>query len=255
MEGDGFEPSVPVGVLDDKLGDKAVHLGIDHHAIEGQENQLYSDHVVRLDLNLNVYAADGPDLGGAFDFDFGSTPMLYQPPGCPPQLAVMNKNGALYIYNRNAIGSGAMQVLQISVFKSSGVEGLFVGDPVYYPVFNLIYTGNSQDNDAGTFLHGLIALVPQADCTLALAWQKQVGINGGVGLYLNPVTPPIAANGVVYYATSIHGHVYAFDGSTGQQLWDSGLLTEAGIYAAPTVVNGQLFVATFDNKIYAFGLP
>jgi len=234
--------------------EKAVFAGTGN-AIEGQENQLYSDHVVRLDLNLNVYAVDGPDLGGAFDIDFGSTPMLYQPPGCPPQLAVMNKNGALYIYNRNAIGSGAMQVLQISVFNSSGVEGLFVGDPVYDPVLNLIYTGNSQDNDAGTFLHGLIALVPQADCTLALAWQKQVGINGGVGLYLNPVTPPIAANGVVYYATSIHGHVYAFDGSTGQQLWDSGLLTEAGIYAAPTVVNGQLFVATFDNKIYAFGLP
>ena len=104
-------------------------------------------------------------------------------------------------------------------------------------------------------MHGLIALVPQADCTLTLAWQQQVGINGGAGLYLNPVTPPIAANDVVYYATSIHGHVYAFDGSTGQQLWDSGLLTEAGIYAAPTVVNGRLFVATFDNKIYAFGLP
>src|SRR5690349_15005016 len=73
------------------------------------------------------------------------TPMLYQPPGCPPQLAVMNKNGALYIYNRDAIGSGPMQVLQISVFNSSGVEGLFVGDPVYDPVLNLIYTGNSQD--------------------------------------------------------------------------------------------------------------
>jgi hypothetical protein len=107
--------------------------------------KFYADHVVRLDLGLRVIAADSPsDFSG--DSDFGSTPILYQPPSCPPQLAVMNKNGALYIYNRNAIGSGPMQALQIS-----GAPGAFIGDPVYDPVLNQVYTGNDADDGSGSF--------------------------------------------------------------------------------------------------------
>jgi hypothetical protein len=81
------------------------------------ENLYYGDHVVRLGLDLNVEAANSPrDLDNqGNDFDFGSTPMLYHPRGCPPLLAVMNKNGSLYIYNRDAIGAGPIQQLQISV--------------------------------------------------------------------------------------------------------------------------------------------
>jgi hypothetical protein len=38
-------------------------------------------------------------------------------------------------------------------------------------------------------------------------------------------------------------------------LWDSGSLIQNGIYASPMVVNAQLFIAAFDHKLYAFGLP
>ena len=66
-------------------------------------------------------------------------------------------------------------------------------------------------------------------------------------------TPPVAANGVVYLATGGGAQVFAMDATSGQVLWTSGSLINKPIFAAPTVVNGQLFVAAYDNKIYAFG--
>jgi outer membrane protein assembly factor BamB len=223
------------------------------NALTDPENYAYADHVVRLDLSLNVQAADGPDLGDNFDSDFGSTPVLYNPPNCPPLLSVMNKNGVLYTYNRDAIASGALQALQIA---SPSSAGNFVGAVAYDPVFNQVYVGNPTDD--AVFAHGLIALAVQRDCTLSPAWQQTVGAEASTvpGIAGNdPVIPPIAANGVVYYATGYDSRVYAFDAAPGNYLWDSGALIQNGIYASPMVVNGLLFVAAFDHKLYAFGLP
>jgi outer membrane protein assembly factor BamB len=224
----------------------AVYVGTGN-ALANPENYGYADHVVRLGLDLGVQGADGPNISGG-DFDFGSTPALYQAPNCPSQLALMNKDGALYVYNREAIGNGPVQVLQIS-----GQQQIYIGAVAYDPVFNQIYTGNTADDGVGIFNHGIIALTPQADCTLGLAWQQSVGPNGGDNY--PPVIPPIAANGVVYYATGAGSQVYAFDAASGRHLWDTGSLIQNGIYASPMVVNGRLFVAGFDHKLYAFGQP
>jgi outer membrane protein assembly factor BamB len=210
------------------------------------ENYGYADKVVRLGLDLSVHGADGPNISGG-DLDFGSTPVLYQTPGCPPQLAALNKNGALYVYNRDAIGSGPLQVLQIS-----GQQQIFIGDVAYDSILNQVYTGNTADDGVGIFNHGIIALAPQPDCTLGLAWQQSVGPNGGDNY--PPVIPPMAANGVVYYATGDGSSVFAFDGTSGQYLWDTGGLAQGGVLASPTVINGQLFVADFSGNLTAFGL-
>lgn len=53
----------------------------------------------------------------------------------------MNKNGVLYVYNRDAIGNGPVQALQIS-----GEQQIYIGAVAYDPVFNQIYTGNTADD-------------------------------------------------------------------------------------------------------------
>ena len=56
-------------------------------------------------------------------------------------------------------------------------------------------------------------------------WQQTVGAEASTvpGIAGNdPVIPPIAANGVVYYATGYDSRVYAFDAASGNYLWDSG---------------------------------
>jgi outer membrane protein assembly factor BamB len=64
---------------------------------------------------------------------------------------------------------------------------------------------------------------------------------------------------VVYYVSGVASEVVAVDARSGQLLWSTNQLPDAdrvtgGIFASPTVVNGQLFVAGFDHKIHAYGL-
>jgi outer membrane protein assembly factor BamB len=188
-------------------------------------------------------------LAGNSDLDFGATPLLFQPPGCAPLLAAMNKAGFLVLYDRTNIKAGPLQVLQISKSSSSGD---FIGIPAYDPISNAIFLGNTNDSPDGVYGHGLLAFQINAQCQLALAWQIPAGlhdINGD-----NPVIAPTVANGVVWWADGIAGQLFAVAATTGQQLWNSGsIINPGGIFAAPTVVNGQVFVAG-GSALYAFGL-
>ena len=218
------------------------------NAFATPENGGYAEHVVRLSPTLQPLASNTSPPGLA-DVDFGATPPLFQPPNCPGLLAAMQKTGRLFIYNRSAIASGPLQTLQISV---PATYGNFVGQPTYDPALNRLYLGSPADSSSGTYKHGLIALSVSSSCSFSLAWQQQIGLN--VSGSDNPVIPPMIANGVVYYADGGASQVFAFDAQSGKQLWTFTTDTKSGVFASPTVVNGQLFIAGFDHRLYAFGL-
>jgi len=46
--------------------------------------------------------------------------------------------------------------------------------------------------------------------------------------------------------------VYALDAATGANLWS--FATGDWVYASPAVVNGVMYVGSWDNDIYAFDL-
>ena len=52
-------------------------------------------------------------------------------------------------------------------------------------------------------------------------------------------------------------NVYALNASTGAELWSFS--TESNIcncvYSSPAVVNGVVYIGSWDNNVYAFGLP
>jgi outer membrane protein assembly factor BamB len=93
----------------------------------------------------------------------------------------------------------------------------------------------------------MVALVVGTDCQLSLAWNQVVGPT------VTSTSPPTVANGVVYYGDGIGKTEYAFDAATGQSLWTSGATIKGPVYAAPTVVNGELLVASWNGKLYGFG--
>jgi outer membrane protein assembly factor BamB len=93
-----------------------------------------------------------------------------------------------------------------------------------------------------------VAFSVDANCQLQLAWQTTVGPN------FASVSPPTVAGGVVYYGDGSGNQLLAFDATSGTQLWSSGSTISGGIYGAPIVVNGRVFVGAWDNKLYAFGL-
>lgn len=230
----------PGGVAaDPATGDVFAATG---NALTNPESYRLSEHVVELSSSMQVLGANYPGLTGG-DVDFGATPILFQAPGCPAQVAAKNKSGVLVVYTRGSISNGPTQRLQVANVG----DWQFNGIPAWDPVTNMLYIGNSSDSNVGTYLHGMVALKVQSECTLALAWQATVGPN------FASVSPPTAANGVVYYGDGYGNQEFAFDAATGAQLWDSGTTISGGLYAAPMVVNGKLFVGSWDHSFYAFG--
>jgi outer membrane protein assembly factor BamB len=99
----------------------------------------------------------------------------------------------------------------------------------------------------------MLGLKVKTDCTLGPGWQTSAGISWG-----SVETTPVVANGVIYYADGDGGQLWAFDASTGRILWVSPALS-GGVYTQPIVLNGRLYVVTFQpsgsgsGRLYAFG--
>ncbi|MEJ0049151.1 MAG: hypothetical protein WDN04_25840 [Rhodospirillales bacterium] len=148
------------------------HLwGATGNSLPPPQNTGNAEKVVQLDANLNLVAADGPVLNPRGDLDFGSTPLLFQPTGCPPMLAALNKAGLLVVYNRGSLGSGATQTLSIS---DGGGSGRLIGMAAFDPVTNAVYVGNPQDSADGVYRHGLLALQADASCQLIVAMAADI---------------------------------------------------------------------------------
>ena len=213
------------------------------NALTDPENFRFSDSVVELSPALHVLGFNYPGLTG-FDVDFGATPILYQPPDCAPMLAAKNKSGVMVTYERGDVSAGPTQRLQIADL----LGGQFNGIPAWSEATHLLYIGNSSDSNSEEYKHGMVALSVDVNCQLTLAWQTIAGDNFQV------VSPPTVAGGVVYYGTGAGSQLLAFDALSGTQLWSSNTTIQGPIYGAPMVVNGQVFVGAWDNKLYAFGL-
>jgi outer membrane protein assembly factor BamB len=49
--------------------------------------------------------------------------------------------------------------------------------------------------------------------------------------------------------------LYALDAATGKELWTSGTTMTSFARAGLSAGGGQVYVVTFDNTLYAFGIP
>ncbi|MFP3565397.1 PQQ-binding-like beta-propeller repeat protein [Paraburkholderia sp. SIMBA_030] len=233
--------------------DGTVVYALTGNAFATPENAGFAEHVVKLTPTLAVAASNSP-LSPApnADIDFGATAMLFQRPNCPTMLAAYNKSGRLFIYNRATIQqAGPIQTFTIAV---SSEDGSNIGMPAFDPVLNQLYV--VSPSDSGTYKHGLIALSIGGTCSVnpTPVWQTQVGLNTP---NFNPAIPPVAANGVVYYADGMGNDVYAFNATNGAILFHAHytpVKTGEGNFASPSVVNGQVFVAGSDHVVHAYGL-
>jgi outer membrane protein assembly factor BamB len=202
------------------------------------EHAFLAEHVVRLTGNLVVQASNFvAQIKG--DDDFASAPMLYQAPRCPPQLAVMQKHGWLYVYNRNAIGSGPMQTLHMDATHE------FIGGPAWDPVSHLVYVTHAHDSFTHRFVNGIQALRVGRHCQLSLAWQRRSPHTG-------VASAPTVAGGVVYYGNGVGQRLLAYNARTGRPVWNSGTTLGGPMFAAPTVANGSLYAAAWDGRLHAF---
>jgi outer membrane protein assembly factor BamB len=231
----------PGGVsIDPSSGDVYTATG---NALKSPENYLYSEAMVKLTPSLRVLSYERPPLSGE-DVDFGATPVLFKPAGCPSKLAaVENKSGALVTYRISDIAGGPLQRLQMADISRGG----FVGEPAWDPVDNTLYVANSSDSSNGPYKHGMVALKAGHNCMLSLRWQQTVGPP------IEIVSPPTVAAGVVYFGEGPGNRELAFNAVSGKLLWQSSGIGNR-VNGASSIVNGKLFVPTWDHHLYAFGL-
>jgi outer membrane protein assembly factor BamB len=210
----------------------------------------YSEQIVELSPDVStVLAANYPGLPALGDSDFGATPLLFNPPGCPPLLAAVNKSGIFALYNRGNITAGPIQTIGMSIVVGVGD---FIGVPAYDPTTNYVYVG--LPSTFGIYNPGLGAFSIQADCTLnpTPVWNAFFGPDGAA----NPNSPVprsalTIANGVVYVSNFSGKTEYAFDATTGGQLWSTTLIGN-GVPGA-IVANGHLYVSDNGGNIMEWG--
>jgi outer membrane protein assembly factor BamB len=209
---------------------------------------LYGDRMVALSPALGVLGSylppeptQFPCNGAPCDLDFGATPVVFQPAGCPALTAAGNKNGNLYLFRTADLAAGALplQILTLNGANDSLGSGGVGGVPAFWPAGNMVFVA-----DAGAGVNGVaagaIGLRVNADCTLSVAWSAALGGGGA------PNSTPTVANGVVFVGTGSTGAVQAYNAQTGAALWSSGAL--GSTFAAPSVGDGKLFVGSWDGS-------
>jgi outer membrane protein assembly factor BamB len=196
--------------------------------------------VVKLSLGLRVLFTDRPDgIPTTLDDDFGAAPVLFDVRGCGSYAAANNKDGNLYIWDREDVGAGPAFRLGIGTASLSP----FLGEPSWSRDRQTLYDASTNVVSDGESLgDGVTALTFNASCHLRASWQTAVG---------DGTQPPPIVLGDVLFAAGGSGGWSVINAATGDVLWhaDTASLT----LAPPIAADGRIFAGGYDGVLTAFG--
>lgn len=204
------------------------------------EHARYAEHVVQLTPGLRVLSANYPGLPSN-DADFGATPLLFRRTGCPSQLAVGDKFGSFFLYDRNRIASGPVQRIELG--GSNYGQRALLGVAAYWPATATVFVSNPLDQSQ--YRHGVVAFHVTGSCRLSFEWSATDGPQG-------EDSTPTVAGGAVFFGNGDGHRVIALDARTGRFLWSSRSAIRAPVFAAPTVVGGRVYVSSVGGSVSAF---
>lgn len=204
------------------------------------DNAGFGDSVVRLTAELAPVESDRPaDVPSADDYDFGATPLLFQPPGCPPLAAANNKDDILYVWDRTKLAQGP--IFEVAI---GNVSEPFVGEPSWSPRLGMLFDAGAKvmhdEVDTGD---GINAFSVDRHCQFHAAWQTVVG--------RGTQPPPLVLGDVVFAAGGDTGGFAALDAATGFELWKFD--TGAPTIAPPIGVGNLIFAGDYAGVMRAFG--
>ena len=224
-----------------------------------QEAAPFAEHLVKLSPDLLTVIEASSPITVYNDSDFGGSPMVFSPKSCnkPGLVAIPHKAGSLFVYGLGSIGTVPPLDIQVGNPNDDRLQGVAAWDPVNQLLY--VTTPTSASAQTGS---GLLALRAVSNCQLQLAWQTNTTPQGKPLITKGNITPPVAANGIVYFGVRdvTASGVYAVAAeqtavaSPGQIVWNSGPEIAAMIYAEPIVANGHVFVAVTDGSVHAYGL-
>jgi outer membrane protein assembly factor BamB len=205
------------------------------------ENAPHGESIVHLTRHLRVLAAaPAPDKAkdNIGDEDYGSSPLLFQPRGCPPLVAANSKNGYTYVWKRSDL---AHPLWSASLGPTSANEP-FLGEPSWDVATRLLVVTESTFGAPNDLHRGVSAFAPNGACTtFTHRWDTNVG--GGAQ------PPALIVGGVVFSAVATRQMLYAFDVRTGSILWQRKINASQ----APIATNGEaVFVADTNGVVTAY---
>jgi len=174
------------------------------------------------------------------DGDWGTTPVLYQDATGRSLVAVANKNGNLYAFQRSGLGAGPVWTRQIA----GGGDCPDCGQgTVSTPAFadGKLFAAGGKTVIGGAQRIGSIRAIDGA--TGAVVWERG---------FDHAVIPAVAAvNGMVLLGVGPDFDILsAADGSI-LFTYHTGPET----YGAPSVAQGMVFIGSVDGTLWAFGPP
>lgn len=224
--------------VDPRDGDVYAATG---NSLTPSEDAGRSERVVRLTRALRVRQSNAPVTGDTvLDRDFGATPALLHPDGCPRMLSVVNKDGELLTYDRDRISRGPLQRLTVARGDPEGYVSL-IGVTAFAPATRMLYVSSPSDPSATVHRRGLLAFHIGRDCRLRLVWRNPAHSDG-------LTSAPMIAGDVVSLTTGVLSRLVAVDARTGTTLSSTPLGT-AGAFAAPTPVDDSIIAAGWDGLV------
>jgi len=204
------------------------------------DNAGYGNKLVELLPDVSaVVDSNDPGIAATGDSDFGAAPLLFQPLACPPLAAMNNKNGTLYIWNRERLSAGPL----VSIPLGDGIAA-FVGSPGWSEAQQMIYSAQSVIRDDGNRKvgNGITAWHADPGCGFRPIWSRSLGDG-------NQATPLVVGN-TVFATGGRPGSFYGLRAGTGDVLWSYP--TEGRTVAGMISVAGGVFGADTAGVLYAF---
>ena len=231
------------GVSVDPAG-RALFVGIGNSQVLDPSCQCYvddagyGDAMVKLSRDLRVLGWHRPPtVPNVGDMDFGSAPLLFRPPGCPPLAAANNKNGMMYVWNRDRLGQGTRFV----AFLGGGPG--FVGQPSYSPARRMLFEGHASIERNGKKVgDGVAAFSVDRACRFHPVWKRNTGLGNE--------PPPVVIGDVVFTAGGDAGGYVALSALSGRVLWR--FPTQGATYSPPIAAGGRIFAGELTGTLHSF---
>ena len=182
-----------------------------------------------------------PRAQAGSDSDWGNSPTLITDSANRQLVVATNKNGTVYAFDRNNLGTGPVWQTQIAL----GGDCPTCGDgSVASSAFarGVLYVAGGNTTINGVGYRGAVRALDPANGNVIWAHGAD-----------QPIVPAISwVNGVVIDASGPVLEV--LDAATGRRLFTYPT-PGGGIYSTPSVWNGKVYYGALDGQVYALSLP
>jgi outer membrane protein assembly factor BamB len=212
------------------------------------ETKGFAEAVVELDPALDVLAWNRPSgiPSETLDTDFGSTPLLFQPNGCPPLAAAHNKNGELYVWRRDALGAGPIWSIKIG---PDDLAAPFLGEPSWSADLQSLIVSNARvyDDAAPSGVSDYAAVVELTigpNCT----FPSQPTWISDTGKGTKP--PALIVGDAVFVAGGDATSFSVLDAHTGELL--RAFYLSDTLYSSPILAGDEVVIGNSSGSVFAF---